>query len=526
MAEDPFSGTGPAYLHHLLLAALTGPRAAGTAAPGRLVAQILLALHAAGGERLIGRYLAPVPGDAASYVVLTDDGDADPPAMAASQALTVAAGKATAARVEVVGEAAGGVRRRVFEGAPDSPLRYLWPEAVDYHGDDDACIDALERWAWLMDRWRAEPVQSGPPDQASTAGIWPPALPAVASMSRPDAVTASVPAIPTDAIADAVRTALGDVTVEVDLGAVERLVADALDTALENGMAAAGGDRPGTAVDRREPAGDMVRLVEAGRLAESGRTLDEIAERIAERVAERVASSVAAAARDAATMAGNGAGAGVAGAGVAGAGVAGAGVAGAGVAGAGVAGNLGQEVARQLPPAANAPTAEIDPRSLTQIASSVASLVPAPGATAEAVGEQVRQLLGPALRAVGERRIDDDRLARATLAAAAAELHLHLEAVTDRLRSGTRSLEALADELSARERTASHHVDRVAQRIELSLERLGRRVDERLDAASTPPDPDPGVAADEVRPIARDVGTLGPVSGADGAETIPLAPRS
>ncbi|MGH9076265.1 MAG: hypothetical protein ACRDY0_02220 [Acidimicrobiales bacterium] len=430
MSDDPFSGTGAAYLHHLLLAALTGPRGAGALAPGRLVARILMALDGAGGDRVVARYCAPVPGAGSRFTLrpgASTSSDGRPAVMGASEALHGACRLAATQPVAMVGETSGGLVRRVFEGGPDRPLRYLWPDAAEYEGDDDACIDALEQWAWVMDRWRSDPpgaatlpgretgraalaaTRPGPastprpgpaltPAPAGEAGGTPPVPPepsppaspepsvalvaTTPAMARSDpdpssVPTAATPAVPVEVLAGAVRQALGDVTVDVDLGAVERLVAGALQTAMRAALASR--STPGEAA------------------------LDQASvERIVAALAPMLAAPAGAAA---------------------------------------VSGNPGGR------------DSELAARA------------------AGGVGDH----------GVGDHRAGDDLLARATLVAASEELFLQLESMTDRIRAGTRALESLADELAARDRTASRYLDRVAQRTDTAVDRLGQRLGDRIE---------------------------------------------
>jgi hypothetical protein len=83
----------------------------------------------------------------------------------------------------------------------------------------------------------------------------------------------------------------------------------------------------------------------------------------------------------------------------------------------------------------------------------------------------------------------------AALIGAADQFHLLLEAFNDRVRSGIKSLEALADELAARERSAAAFTDELGKSIDASMERLGRHIDDRLDRLTEPPVPGPEPAA-------------------------------
>nr|MDQ2754112.1 hypothetical protein [Actinomycetota bacterium] len=133
-----------------------------------------------------------------------------------------------------------------------------------------------------------------------------------------------------------------------------------------------------------------------------------------------------------------------------------------------VAAAVGQRLALSnappvTPPAAPAPPTHIDAE-----------------AVAAAVSAELQPLL-ESLAAPMPAEGDGTWVAQATLMSAAEQLHLHLEAFGDRVRAGSRSLEALADELNARERTASGYADRLAQSITANMERLGRRLEDRIE---------------------------------------------
>ena len=79
----------------------------------------------------------------------------------------------------------------------------------------------------------------------------------------------------------------------------------------------------------------------------------------------------------------------------------------------------------------------------------------------------------------------------AALIGAADQFHLLLEAFNDRVRSGIKSLEALADELAARERSAAAFTDELGKSIDASMVRLAHHIDDRLDTLSERPGPRP-----------------------------------
>ena len=72
-------------------------------------------------------------------------------------------------------------------------------------------------------------------------------------------------------------------------------------------------------------------------------------------------------------------------------------------------------------------------------------------------------------------------VAQATLLSAADQLQIQIESFNDRIRAGSRTLEALADELTSRERAAAHYTEHLARSVDASLSRVAHRIETRLE---------------------------------------------
>ncbi|MGI8493249.1 MAG: hypothetical protein ACR2KC_07040 [Acidimicrobiales bacterium] len=422
MSDDPNSSEDArdraAYVHHLMLSALSAPGGSRSPMAGRLVADLCGVLAVEGEAEQVARYLAPDPADKATFQVrsfrlgdvhpLTDQGSLDAES-ALREAARLAAGQTEL--VEVVAVGANGLRRRVLDRAGRAPMRFYFPDPTYYEGPPSLVAEALERWRWLLDSGRGAP-------SAPVA----PAAPPVAALD-------------TTAVAEAVRQALGDVTVEVDLGAVEAVVADALRSTLGGaGATALSLGRSGT--DRQS---DPARGDAGGSFASEPPTLEQPSVAVVDQQARSMAEAQA---RELAER---------------------------------LMGMVENRL-RQLP----AP----DP-----ILGAAMGWGQTSGAEemARAVSASIRPMLAnlrPEEVGAGGDSPGAAWMAQASLVSAAEQLHLQLEAFGDRVKSGSRALEGLADELNARERTAAGHTDRLAQTITVSLERLGRRLEERIEDVS------------------------------------------
>jgi hypothetical protein len=121
--------------------------------------------------------------------------------------------------------------------------------------------------------------------------------------------------------------------------------------------------------------------------------------------------------------------------------------------------------------------------SADEVAERVAAVLPAPVVvpSADEVAERVAADLEPILAQLAQVRRSDlsgAAMVEAAARAAAAQFELQMEAFNDRVRSASRSLEALADELASRDRTAAAFTDQLGRTVQGSVERLIRRLDE------------------------------------------------
>jgi hypothetical protein len=213
------------FANRILLAAFRAPEAR-TPMAARTIAGLVGLLAAEGADREVAGLLAPVPWGEATFDVLGEsapipaatesaaNGHAPEPVtrhgLEVGRALREASKLASAApgRVTVVSVGPDGVRRIALDRDPSEPFRFVYPEAHTFQGASAAVRTALERWEAL----------------GSEPG------PAVERTPPPPAVT------PAD-LSDAVREALGDVMVEVDMVAVEQMVTEALRSALSDNAA-------------------------------------------------------------------------------------------------------------------------------------------------------------------------------------------------------------------------------------------------------------------------------------------------
>jgi hypothetical protein len=330
------------FANHILVAALTGP---GSDSPlaARTTAALIALLAAEGADQAVTWMLSPLPGQPASFDVVTASSAGHDPIVASGKpaesglvlagldALTALqeAAKLVGAgpgRVTMVSVSEDGLRRTCMERDANDPLRFVFPHRSAFDGPGYAAAEATARWRDLSESAEAT---ASVMDQPVAAGLAPGDDQPVAAGLAP----ADDPETGTDAatLAEAVRDALADVMVEVDMAAVEQMVSDALRAVLASA----------------EPRGGLV---------DSGSS----------------------------------------------------------------AGWTGH----------------------------------------------------------------------AALVAAADQFHVVLESFNDRIRSGTRSLQGLADELAARERMTAAYTEQLGRSINASIERLARHLDHRLDELGPIPAPD------------------------------------
>ena len=348
------------FAAHVLVAALRAPGATSSATAARTIAGLIGLLAAEGADEEVAAILAPRPEGNATFDVNAvgasvgpgpgDGGTANsfPPDLtgldigrALREASRLAQGQAELISVVAVGP--DGVRRRVLEREGGAPFRFLFPEDDSFDGNPEGCATAVDSWRHFLGAPSPIPPGSqaggearltGAPASPTArvvatvplAGGGDPGRPPVASEDLERASGLPAATLDTEALTDTVRDALSDITVEVDMGAIEQVVDGALRAALAT-------TRVPEAPAPQEPPGGWV--------------------------------------------------------------------------------------------------------------------------------------------------------THAALVGAAEELHVLMEAFNDRIRSGSRSLEVLADELSSRDRTAAAFTDALSRSINASIDRMLRHIDDRLDELPT-----------------------------------------
>lgn len=504
-----------------------------------LIVPLMITFLDAGFHNSVAWYLAPSPNDDPLEVIFSvrQYGADDPEPRRWRDRREIAGVLADAARlvegsepVEVWSGNGHGLRRRVLIGGNGCPLRFVTPEANQFSGKASMVADAVSAWgssAADLDTgsWNWTEMPSASDDATAPAAIL--ALGPGRSAGPPGATTV---ALDSQALATALQEALGQVRVEVDLGAVEEVVADSLRAAFAELPAttpsgsralASGGPRSMTEVSpgegaRAAPASDLW-ATEVG-VGGPATASAELERRLRRAVAAAVESSLAdqlpallhPLVESAATTGSEATTArplqGLAGA------------------DAELPGFTGA-VAEQLSAAVDAGLARQTPHLVNRLASSTASLMAAPQspppdleglvarcvASVEAVVDQsvtralatARQagpdpteearraaasILSPAeiaetlvfrLRPFLEERSDgarSSRLVEATMTTLAAHLHTELEAFTDRVLSGHERLESLAAEVAE----AAGRPGLVADEILTSVEDLATLIDRRL----------------------------------------------
>ncbi|HET9691732.1 MAG TPA: hypothetical protein VFP61_11305 [Acidimicrobiales bacterium] len=237
------------YLEHLVIAGIAGSSPAAADVAGRVVAVLLEALASAGGgERALG-FLAPDPGIGCRLQVRTGETSRPIAADEVFDELGAADGAGTV--VDAVAE--GGLRRRALEVADDGAVVYLFPEADQLQGPGAEA--AAARWSWTLGGWARlapPPAAAGrlAPLSAAQLGASGDEAPAVAAPApgpaadepaapapAPDGPvtpvgSAPAPAPDVDLLVTAVRAALAEVALEIDLGAVDAAVTEAVERAV------------------------------------------------------------------------------------------------------------------------------------------------------------------------------------------------------------------------------------------------------------------------------------------------------
>ncbi|HEY3810386.1 MAG TPA: hypothetical protein VGL49_03045 [Acidimicrobiales bacterium] len=273
--RDPAGATG--FADYVLMAALQAPKAPESPAAARTIAGLIGLLAAEGSNDEVAAILAPVPGGAVTFdVVATHEGPAvapdrggrtaspapPPPAPPPRPLTGLRVGSALREASElaqnrddliwVVAVGADGLRRRVLERREGGPFRYLFPREDLFEGDAAACADALSRWQRHVGAGATphNPLALLTPILPLPAGSDNRPGPTELATSRPDLAPSDTAALvhgpPPEVLAQTVRDAMADVTVEVDMGAIELVVGEALRSAIAvfraSGTPAAGGE--------------------------------------------------------------------------------------------------------------------------------------------------------------------------------------------------------------------------------------------------------------------------------------------
>lgn len=217
--RSSWSPASPAYLAHLLRAAIVGPGADAEPAAARLAADVLVALAEAGAAAEGEWALATRPGAPAVYEVRSfasgslepadPFGTADPDeAILATRDRSLEAGRA----VELLSRDATGLQRCVLSQTPGG-LRYRFPEL--------ACIDAPDAAAGVVaaavEEWRVALLP------ATRVGAPPTAPPEAVAQAVLDLLVADGRALRTYDVADVLASLIPTAADVADL-VVERLV--------------------------------------------------------------------------------------------------------------------------------------------------------------------------------------------------------------------------------------------------------------------------------------------------------------
>ena len=237
--------TQTSFAEHVLWAALRAPDAT-TPLAARTIAGILGLLSAEGADDVVASVLAPVPGGRATFEVATGTPPADPSEMNSTngqhllmddplthmdvaRALRECSRLANAGPGRITMTAVGpdGLRRTVLERDPAEPFHFVYPEPSAFRGLEPAVADAVQRWSLDL---AVQPAPMPAPSSSVTLDLVGGGAVAEPAPGTP----AAAPPVNSQVLAEAVRDALADVMVEVDMVAVEQMVSDALRTALDS----------------------------------------------------------------------------------------------------------------------------------------------------------------------------------------------------------------------------------------------------------------------------------------------------
>jgi hypothetical protein len=256
---------------------------------------------AQGEGELVARFVAPEPGQAATYQVRRPGPD-DRAVVLSADLNEVAAFRAAVrfsrdgiGGVTVVGRTADGVERCALERSSDGVLEYLLPSVERYRGPDPAVQRALRRWDETLLRWSAQIGHPGVPVRPATA-------PAGGDLARYADKPGSADAdrlelvdradrVPTAAeIADAIQSSLMQMTVDINLTEVESLIRRTIEGTF-GAMGATGlpARLPASAIADQVTLADQIGTVVAERMRGLLKpSLDDAADRVAAVVADHL----------------------------------------------------------------------------------------------------------------------------------------------------------------------------------------------------------------------------------------------
>ena len=253
MTEQRPAGGGAAFATHVLRAALAAP-GSDTPMAGATVLGLLAVLVSEGAVAEAAEVLGVAPGEPATFEVRTyayggAASEQHLTGLDAGAALRAVLEQSEADLVEAVAVAPSGLTRRVVERRRGSQPRYLWPSTGTYEGDAAAVATVLDRWRTSLaapDGARSSAGQALAAVPSQAVAPTGPSHPATFSNGAGAAGGFDPAPEVVDLLRRSVRQALEEVTVEVDLGAMESVVAAAVG---QLAFEPAGGCVPGTAPD-------------------------------------------------------------------------------------------------------------------------------------------------------------------------------------------------------------------------------------------------------------------------------------
>ena len=467
----PVESSSEATARRLLAALLAGQGGPASPRRSRVEAGVIRVLIAEGSATEVAGFLAPVPGRPGEFEVAVEEvGPVDGGRISVQQygsdvesavreALR-AAGQGASVKVTSV---SGDLRRTVLRHSRtrSGALEFVPPTPDAYDGDGEAGRAAVEAWsgaaaalavglpAPTAGRGGAAAVDVSGPVAASGAATGGPADTGAAALDIAAAVTQAMAAVDLEldptGIGAAVQQALADITIEVDLGAVEQAVraglADvrldldpaAIEAPLRRAVAMLLGlDESGPA--DTDPGGPLARRADLAGLAQSGELASLARRQDMARLARREDVAPLAHRDDLAPLAGR----------------------------------------EDLVPLARRD--DLAPLARREDLIPLARDGEVAGAEDRArVESKLDRLL--AVTASGQRSAPP--AGPAELVALRRQVEELLQTLDERLAAGTRSIEALADELADRDRTATALAAELGRRTDAAVDRLAARLDGR-----------------------------------------------